>query len=370
MNGKQTNISSTLMISNSTLTGNTDRLLGVIRVQNYRFLVTGGAGFIGSELVRHLGALGASVRVVDNLVNGRRENLVGVLGNKVELTVADVRDRASMSTLMRDVDIVFHLACLGVRHSIHSPIENEEVNATATLGLLDIARHTKVKRFVYISTSEVYGMVTTVPVSEEHPTWPMTIYGASKLAGEAHTRAFWHEFHFPTVVLRPFNAYGPRCHHEGDSGEVIPRFMLRCLAGRPMVIFGDGRQTRDFTFVRDTAAGILAAGLSASSVGQTINLGSSKEITITRLATMIADVVGRPDAEIKYAEPRPGDVVRLLSDSSKARNFFGFRTTVPLRDGLASLRDWYVSQEKSPEKLLEEEVLLNWEFQSKVSGAG
>ena len=134
MNGKQTNISSTLMISNSTLTGNTDRLLGVIRVQNYRFLVTGGAGFIGSELVRHLGALGASVRVVDNLVNGRRENLVGVLGNKVELTVADVRDRASMSTLMRDVDIVFHLACLGVRHSIHSPIENEEVNATATLG--------------------------------------------------------------------------------------------------------------------------------------------------------------------------------------------------------------------------------------------
>ena len=198
----------------------------------------------------------------------------------------------------------------------------------------------------------------------------MTIYGASKLAGEAHTRAFWHEFHFPTVVLRPFNAYGPRCHHEGDSGEVIPRFMLRCLAGRPMVIFGDGRQTRDFTFVRDTAAGILAAGLSASSVGQTINLGSSKEITITRLATMIADVVGRPDAEIKYAEPRPGDVVRLLSDSSKARNFFGFRTTVPLRDGLASLRDWYVSQEKSPEKLLEEEVLLNWEFQSKVSGAG
>lgn len=339
-------------------------------MQNYRFLVTGGAGFIGSELVRHLGALGANVRVVDNLVNGRRENLVGVLGNKVELSVADVRDRASMSTLMRDVDIVFHLACLGVRHSIHSPIENEEVNATATLGLLDIARHTNVKRFVYISTSEVYGMVTAVPVSEEHPTRPMTIYGASKLAGEAHTRAFWHEFHFPTVVLRPFNAYGPRCHHEGDSGEVIPRFMLRCLAGRPMVIFGDGRQTRDFTFVRDTAAGILAAGLSASSVGQTINLGSSREITITRLATMIADVVGRPDAEIKYVEPRPGDVVRLLSDSSKARKYFGFETTVPLRDGLASLRDWYVSQEKSPEKLLEEEVLRNWEFQSKVSGAG
>ena len=346
-----------------------DRLLGVSRVQNYRFLVTGGAGFIGSELARHLGALGASVRLVDNLVNGRRENLEGVLSNKVELTVADIRDRASMSALLRDVDIVFHLACLGVRHSIHSPIENEQVNAGATLGLLDIARHTNVRRFVYISTSEVYGMVTTVPVSEDHPTWPMTIYGASKLAGEAHTRAFWHDFHFPTVVLRPFNAYGPRCHHEGDSGEVIPRFMLRCLAGRPMVIFGDGNQTRDFTFVSDTVAGILAAGLSDSSVGQTINLGSGKEIKISSLAAMIADVLGRTDAEIKYAEPRPGDVVRLQCDSSKARKFFGFKTTVTLRDGLAHLRDWYGSQGKSAKKLLEQEVLLNWELQKQVSDA-
>ncbi len=330
-------------------------------MHKYRFLVTGGAGFIGSELVRHLAALGASVRVVDNLVNGRRENLEGLLGNNVELTVADIRDRVSMSTLFRDVDIVFHLACLGVRHSIHSPLENEEVNATGTLGLLETARKTGVKRFVYTSTSEVYGLVTTVPVAEAHPTWPATVYGASKLAGEAHTRAFWHEFGFPTVVLRPFNAYGPRCHHEGDSGEVIPRFMLRCLAGRPMVIFGDGKQTRDFTFVSDTAAGILAAGLSDSAVGQTINLGNGKEITITLLATMIADVLGRPNAEITYAERRPGDVLRLLSDSSKARELCGFKSTISLRDGLARLRDWYESQGKSPDELLEDEVLFNWQ---------
>lgn len=330
-------------------------------MQNYRFLVTGGAGFIGSELVRHLAGMGASVRVVDNLVNGRRENVENVLSSSVELIVADIRDRASMTSLLRDVDIVFHLACLGVRHSIHSPTENEEVNAVATLGLLDIARHSGVKRFVYTSTSEVYGLVTTAPVLEDHPTWPMTVYGASKLAGEAHTRAFWHQFQFPTVVLRPFNAYGPRCHHEGDSGEVIPRFLLRCLAGKPMVIFGDGTQTRDFTFVSDTAAGILAAGLTEGAVGQTINLGSGKEITISRLATMIAEVLDRPDAEIIYAERRPGDVVRLLSDSSKAREFFGFKTTVSLRDGLVHLRDWYAKQKESPEELLEREVLLNWE---------
>src|SRR5215471_7505295 len=139
-------------------------------------------------------------------------------------------------------------------------------------------------------------------------------------------------------------------------------------AGRPMVIFGDGEQTRDFTFVSDTVAGILAAGLSEVAVGQTINLGNGKEITITRLATMIAEVLGRPDAEIKYAERRPGDVVRLLSDSSKARDLFGFKTTVNLRDGLASLRDWYATQQQSPEELLEQEVLLNWEFHRKVSG--
>ncbi len=354
-------------------------------MQKNRFLVTGGAGFIGSELVRHLAALGASVRIVDNLVNGRRENLEGVLNKDVELIVTDIRDRTSMGSLFRDVDVVFHLACLGVRHSIHSPIENEEVNAIASLGLLEIARHTGVKRFVYVSTSEVYGKVATGPIAgdhptcptniygtsklavatgpiaEDHPTCPMTIYGASKLAGEAHTRAFWHEFHLPTVVLRPFNAYGPRCHHEGDSGEVIPRFMLRCLAGQPMVIFGDGKQTRDFTFVSDTAAGILAAGLSGSSVGQTINLGSGKEIRISRLARMIALVLGRPDAEIIYAEPRPGDVVRLQCDSSKAKKLLGFKTTVKLRDGLIRLRDWYASQRTSAEELLKREVLLNWE---------
>jgi UDP-glucose 4-epimerase len=330
-------------------------------VQNQRVLVTGGAGFIGSELVRQLAARGFGVRVVDNLVNGRRENLDGVLSENVELVVADVRDSKSMESLLLDVEIVFHLACLGVRHSIHSPLENHEVNASATLGLLNAARSSGVKRFVYVSSSEIYGTARTAPITEEHPTLPMTVYGASKLAGEAYTRAFWETYHYPTVVLRPFNAYGPRCHHEGDSGEVIPKFLLRCLAGKPMVIFGDGTQTRDFTFVGDTAAGILAAGVSDRSVGQTINLGSGKEIQIRELATTIAQALGRPQAEIMHVESRPGDVLRLLADSSKARQLLQFEPTVSLRDGLARLRDWYSSQGKSPEQLLEQEVVRNWE---------
>jgi UDP-glucose 4-epimerase len=189
----------------------------------------------------------------------------------------------------------------------------------------------------------------------------MTVYGASKLAGESYARAFWETYRYPTVVLRPFNAYGPRCHHEGDSGEVIPKFMLRCLAGKPMVIFGDGTQTRDFTFVGDTAGGILAAGLSDAAVGQTINLGSGKEIQITELARTISHVLGKPDAEIVHVEPRPGDVLRLLADSSKAKHLVGFQPTIPLRNGLARLLDWYKNQGKSPEELLEQEVVRNWE---------
>jgi UDP-glucose 4-epimerase len=331
-------------------------------MQNQRVLVTGGAGFIGSELVRQLAGMGFAVRVVDNLVNGRRENLDGVLSENVELVVADIRDGKSMTSLIRDVDIIFHLACLGVRHSIHSPVENHEVNASATLGLLNIARRIGVKRFVYVSTSEVYGMViTAAPLTEEQPTFPMTVYGASKLAGECYARAFWNTYRYPTVILRPFNAYGPRCHHEGDSGEVIPKFMLRCLAGKPMVIFGDGSQTRDFTYVGDTANGILAAGISDASVGQTFNLGTGKEIRVLELANTIRQILDQPSAEIAHAQPRPGDVPRLMADSSKARKLLQFQPTVGLRDGLARIRDWYASQGKSPEQLLEEEVLRNWE---------
>lgn len=329
-----------------------------------RVLVTGGAGFIGSELVRQLAAQGMSVRVADNLVNGKRENLEGLLGSNVELITADVRDLKSVSSLLGDAEIVFHLACLGVRHSIHSPIENQEVNATATLELLNLSRSKGVKRFVYVSTSEVYGTVNTVPISEDHPTLPCTVYGASKLAGEAYTRAFWQTYDYPTVVVRPFNAYGPRCHHEGDSGEVIPKFMLRCLAGKPMLIFGDGTQTRDFTFVSDTAAGILAAGLSDATVGQTINLGSGKEIEIRALANIIADIAGRPDAKISFTEARPGDVRRLLADTSKAQQALSFKPSVALREGLTRLRDWYASQNKSPEELLEQEIERNWEVEN------
>jgi UDP-glucose 4-epimerase len=322
--------------------------------------VTGGAGFIGSELVRHLLEQGAEVVVVDNLVNGRRANLDGLSAERLRLVVNDIRDRSCMASLLPGIDIVYHLACLGVRHSVHAPVENHDVNATATLHLLAQCRSAGVRRFVYVSSSEVYGTARWAPMTEEHPTFPETVYGASKLAGECYARAFHRTYGYPTVVVRPFNAFGPRCHHEGDSGEVIPKFLLRCLAGKPLVVFGDGTQTRDFTFVSDTARGIALAGASDAAIGRTINLGSGRETTINALAEEVGVVCGRRP-EVQHIEPRPGDVLRLCADSSLARELLGFEPGISLRDGLARLRDWYASTGRPPEELLAQEVVRNWE---------
>lgn len=326
-----------------------------------KVLVTGGAGFIGSELVSQLAEQGVYVIVVDNLVNGHRENLEQVPAGCHRLIVGDIRDEEKMAPLMREVDVVFHLACLGVRHSIHSPHENHEVNATATLKLLALARAAGVKRFLYVSSSEVYGTAQWVPMTEEHPTMPMTVYGASKLAGECYARAFYRTYSYSTVVVRPFNTFGPHCHHEGDSGEVIPKFLLRCMAGRPMVVFGDGSQTRDFTYVSDTARGILMAGLADNTVGQTINLGSGYEIAINDLVREVARIAGQSEAAVVHDDPRPGDVLRLCADTTKARQLLGFEPKVTLGEGLTKLRDWYISLGQSPEALLEQEMIRNWE---------
>jgi len=308
-----------------------------------RVLVTGGAGFIGSHLVDELLARGAAhVRVLDNLVNGSRDNLAHHADNPAtSLVVGDVRDDAARTTALEQIDIVYHLACLGVRHSLHDPVENHSVNAGGTLDLLIAAKERDVQRFVYVSTSEVFGTAQYAPMDERHPTWPETVYGGSKLAGEAYARAFFRTYGMDTVVVRPFNTYGPRSHFEGDSGEVLPRTIVRLQAGHRPVIFGDGEQTRDFMHVSDTAAALALLARVPAAAGLTLNLGSGSEITVNVLCATVAEAVGRPDLRPEYLEDRPGDVRRLLGDPGQMRTLTGFRPRVGFDDGVADLVEWF-----------------------------
>jgi UDP-glucose 4-epimerase len=321
-------------------------------------LLTGGAGFIGSHLADALDD--CRLRIVDDFSTGREANLARRASQgHLEITRGDVRDASLLPGLLEGVDVVIHLACRGVRHSIGHPLDNHAVNATATLQLLEAARRARVQRFVHVSSSEVYGTARAVPMDEGHPTFPETVYGASKLAGECYARACHQTHGFPTVVVRPFNNFGPRSHHEGDSGEVIPRFVVWALNGRAPVIFGDGEQTRDFIYVEETAAWLRKVAECDALVGQTINLGSGRETSIRALADLVYDVVGGPNCTPEFRPPRPGDVRRHAADVTKARALLGLETRVGLREGIEKLVA-HLRDSGSVEGLLAQTQPINW----------
>tara|TARA_Y100001970_G_C14248497_1_gene870026 strand:+ start:3566 stop:4573 length:1008 start_codon:yes stop_codon:yes gene_type:complete len=329
-------------------------------LKNKKILITGGAGFIGSELTKQVLSHEAKVLVVDSLVNGKKSNL-NMDDKNLIFYEEDIRNQSIMQNLISESDYIFNLACLGVRHSIHSPIESHSVNADATLNLLKISRESEIKKFIHISTSEVYGSAKYVPMTEEHPTIPHTVYGASKLAGEAYARAYSKSFDTNTVIIRPFNSYGYNSHHEGDSGEVIPKFVIRALTGNPLYIFGDGEQTRDFTFVTDTAKAIIQIGLNDLN-NETYNLGSENEITINELAKLILKLTDS-SSEIIHIDPRPGDVKRLFSDSSKAFTEFKLSHEINFETGLKNLILHYKKSDIDLNEMLNEDIVKNWELQ-------
>jgi UDP-glucose 4-epimerase len=223
-----------------------------------QILVTGGAGFIGSHLVDALVAAGEEVAVLDDFSTGEAANLedAGVKG-RLRLVQGSILDERVVGEAIEGCDRVFHLAVQCVRRSLGNPRESHDVNATGTLNVLEGARRAGVRRFIYCSSSEVYGNASSGLLNEEMTSCaPTTVYGGAKLAGEAYTEAYFHTYRMPTVVVRPFNAYGPRAHTRGDLAEVIPRFVIRALNGHAPVIFGDGSNGRDFTYVSDVARGL------------------------------------------------------------------------------------------------------------------
>lgn len=332
-----------------------------MKIKNMSVLVTGGAGFIGSNLVDEL-AKGNHVVILDNFSSGRKENIIHHEGKgNVGVITGDIRDKGLLYKITRGIDVVYHLAVQCLRVSINDPEINHEVNATGTLNLCMAALENSVKRFVYVSSSEVYGAAITVPMDELHPCEPTTIYGASKLAGEKYTLAYHRTYNLSSMVVIPFNTYGPREHFEGPYGEVIPKFVLRALNNVPPVIFGDGSQTRDFTYVTDTVRGIIMASECDGMIGQTVNIARGEEVSIKELAKKIFRKLGKADIKPVFEKERPGDVKRHFAGVKKAEKLFGFRAKTGIDEGLDMFIKWFASQGYNMKKLLKEDVVFNWE---------
>jgi len=325
--------------------------------------VTGGAGFIGSNLVDALAERETDeIIVADDFSSGKRENVAQHASNpRVRVAELDIRNKDAVRAIMRGVDAVYHLAVQCVRVSIRDPYLVHDVNATGTLHLLTAALDENIKRFVYCSSSEVYGTATRVPMDEEHPPAPTTPYGASKLAGEVYARSFFLTYGLPVTVVRPFNTYGPREHFEGPYGEVIPKFVVRALNDAPLVIFGDGTQTRDFTEVSDTVRGLCMAGECDALVGDVVNIARGQEVSVATLAQIVLDTLPESKSVIEHQAPRPGDVLRHYADITKARRVLGFEPRSALREGVKRYVDWLRRSEFDPRAMLRQEKLRNWE---------
>lgn len=317
----------------------TDRYAGA------RVLVTGGAGFIGSHLVDGLVAAGAArVHVVDDLSLGRRENLADALAHDgVELTVIDCATADGLATAIGDerFDFCFNLAVIPLPHSLVDPRANVDRNVAMTSAVCELARARRVARLVHVSSSEVYGTARTAPMPEEHPLLAHTPYAAAKAATDLVVNSYATTFGVEAVTVRPFNTYGERQNDAAYAG-LIPAVIGRVQRGLPVQIHGDGEQTRDMTHVSDTARGMLAIGACDAAVGSTLNLGNGREASVNEMVALILEALGVPDHPVEHVAPRPGDVRRLLADTSRARRLVGFEPTVSLRDGLARTVDWYV----------------------------
>jgi UDP-glucose 4-epimerase len=299
-------------------------------------LVTGGAGFIGSNIVKLLLQEGHNVAVLDNLMSGFWRNLQPF--KTAEFIEGDVRDRDLVARMMRGVDVVFHLAAsVGNTRSIEYPLVDSDINIMGTLQILEGAKHAGVRKVVFSSSAGIFGELKTLPIREDHPVEPDSPYGASKLGAEKLCLAYAKLFPFECVCLRYFNVYGVNQRYDA-YGNVIPIFAHRMISGEPVVIYGDGEQTRDFINVKDVALANYQAA-KAKGVSGAFNMGSGSRITINRLVELMSEVSGI-HPEMQHGPPRDGDVRHSLADISAAGQAFGFQPKVGLEDGLTEYMEW------------------------------
>ena len=332
-------------------------------MNSQRIAVTGGAGFLGSHVVRELLSVGDEVVVLDDFSNGKRWHLDGLVGDPA-LTVieGDITNPDDVARSFEGAAMVVHLAVLGLRQSILDPVRVNQVIVDGTLVCLEVARRNHVDLFVNCSSSEVFGTASYVPMDEQHPLNPETPYAAAKVAQDMYVRSYGQTYGLPWLTVRPFNMYGPNSHWQGARGEVIPKMIVRAMNGEPLVIFGKGDQTRDFLYVEDAARAVVSAARQPECRGQTLNVASGKGTSIRRVAELICELMGlSPTDAISYQSSRPGDVQEHVGDSAKLAELTGFTPEVDFGDGLARTIEWFQSLPFAPADLMATEALRAWE---------
>ena len=321
-------------------------------------LITGGAGFIGSHLV---GALAKTNHIVvyDNFASAVASPAQLKTLGSVEVIRGDILDKKSLIRVMKDINIVFHFAVACVRLSLSDELHVHNVNATGTLTTLLAARAARIKRFIYISSSEVYGTAMHDLIDEEHPLVPTTVYGMSKYVGELYTKNMFEAFGLPSIIVRPFNTYGPHSHFDGVYGEVIPRFVVRALNGKQPMIFGSGRQTRDFTYITDTVDGIIKASQSDTLLGNCINIAHGHEVSVYKIAQTVCELAGLPCKPI-MKPARPNDVARHAAHIGKAKHMLSYKPKISIREGLTRYIEWVKQTYPDQKKLMKLVPNTNW----------
>jgi len=306
----------------------------------YKYLVTGGAGFIGSHIVGELVHRGQSVRIVDNFSTGKKENIAPFL-EKIELIEGDIKDFKVCQQAAKDMDFILHQAALtSVPRSIEDPLLTNEVNITGTLNLLLASRDAGVQRFVLASSAAVYGDNPGLPKKEDMEGFPLSPYAASKRMGELYCQVFNRVFGLSTVSLRYFNIFGPRQDPSSQYASVIPNFIGKMLKEKKPVVFGDGEQSRDFLYVSNVVEANILASQAREVSGEVFNIGSEERTSVNALVVKLNEVL---DKEIKptYEEPRPGDIKHSYADISKARKMLKYEPSVSFSEGLGETVLWY-----------------------------
>ena len=304
------------------------------------YLVTGGAGFIGSHLVEELVRRGEQVRVLDNFSTGKRENLEPFI-DRIELIEGDIRSYHIVREAVQGVDYVLHQGALpSVPRSINDPITTNEVNVTGTLNMLDAAKDAGVKRVVYASSSSVYGSDPELPVREDMNPNPVSPYAVAKLTGEKYCHAFSNVYGLETVALRYFNVFGPGQDPKSQYSAFIPLFVVGIMEGQPLTIDGDGHQAKDFTYVSNVVEANLLAVEAEGVSGEVFNIGCGVSSSVNEVVTHVRGIVGA-EGNISYGPSRSGDVPRSLADISQARHKLGYEPRVMIEEGLERVALWF-----------------------------